>query len=270
MDIGARGGIGKFKEEERMKLYTDMIEGNNFHNVWAKALQKVVKNGTDLVIGGGEERKPIRDSCMLISLTGNAIKQVEKREIHPQYPFRRVDEYCEEFTRSYVRHYLGMSKDERFAYLYFKRLTIYPCYRDPSCYIDQIMMLRQGLADQIEDAITSNRDQAITWQVYCDNATSSPPCLQRIQIRYIPEISVDGSEGKVDVHLTWRSRDLYGAWQANVIAIVDMLNREIIKPNNCGILRIVDYSDSLHVYKTDLEAAKKVKMVAVSPQEVFG
>jgi thymidylate synthase len=200
---------------------------------------------------------------MLISLTGNAIKQVEKREIHPQYPFRKVDEYCDEFTRSYVRHYLGMPKDERFAYLYFDRLTIYPCCRDPSCYIDQIMMLRQGLADQIGDAITSNRDQAITWQVDCDNATSSPPCLQRIQIRYIPEY-------KVDVHLTWRSRDLYGAWQANIIAIIYMLNREIIKPNNCEILRIVDYSDSLHVYKTDLEAAKKVKMVPVSPQEVFG
>ena len=245
-----------------MKLYTYMIEEDNFHNVWVKALRKVVKNGTDLVIGGGDERKPIKDSCMLISLVGNAIKQVEKREIHPQYPFRNVDEYCKEFTRSYVGQYLKMSKEDRFAYLYFERLAIYPCYRDPSCYIDQIMMLRKGLYEQIGSTITSNRDQGITWQVDVDNATSSPPCLQRIQIRYIPD-------NKVDVHLTWRSRDLYGAWQANVIAIIDMLNREVIKPNNCEIVRIIDFSDSLHIYKTDLEAAKKVKLVVVSPQEVW-
>ena len=246
-----------------MKLYMDMLDGNNFHNVWVKALKKVVMDGTDLVIGGGDERKPIRDSCMLINLTGNAIKQVEEKEIHPQYPFRKIDEYCNEFTRSYVGCYLDMPKEERFAYLYFERLASYPCYRDPSCYIDQMLMLRQGLADQIGGAITSNRDQAITWQVDCDNVTYSPPCLQRIQIRYIPEY-------KVDVHLTWRSRDLYGAWQANVICLIDMINREVIKPNNCEIIRIIDFSDSLHVYKTDLEAAKKVKLVAVSPQERFG
>jgi hypothetical protein len=38
------------------------------------------------------------------------------------------------------------------------------------------------------------------------------------------------------------------AWQANLIAIVDCINREIVKPNRCTIGRVVDFSDSLHLY----------------------
>lgn len=38
-----------------------------------------------------------------------------------------------------------------------------------------------------------------------------------------------------------------------------MLNREVIQPNGCKIRSIIDYSDSLHVYMTDLEAARKVR-----------
>jgi len=70
-----------------MNLFVHYIEERNFHNAWAKAIHAILNKGTDLVIGGGDERKPIKDSCMLISLTGNAIKQIEARELHPQYPF---------------------------------------------------------------------------------------------------------------------------------------------------------------------------------------
>ena len=238
-----------------MKLYTGKIEEKNFHNAYAKAIQSVIREGSDLVIGGVEHRKPIKDSCMLISLIGNAIKQVEEREIHPQYPFKRVDEYCEEFTYEYLKEYYNKSVEEQFSYLYFERLVSYRL-------LDQLQGLRSFLAQQIESTITSNRLQAIIWILDTDFLSASPPCLQRIQIRYIPE-------NKVDVHLTWRSRDLYAAWQSNVICLIDMLNREVIKPNNCQIVRIIDYSDSLHIYKTDMEEAKKVKLVPVSPQEIL-
>lgn len=244
-----------------MKLFTKLIEEKNFHNAYARAIQVVIREGADLIIGGAEQRKPIKDSCMLMSLVGNAIKQIENRELHPQFPTRRthLDEYCKEYTRSYVGRYLEMPRNERFAYLYFERLTLYSDYRNIAS-VDQMLSLREELSDKKELSITSNRDQAITWQVGPDNETSSPPCLQRIQIRYIPE-------NKVDVHLTWRSRDLYTAWQSNVICVIDMLNREVIKPNKCEIVRIIDFSDSLHVYATDIEEAKKVKLVPVSPQE---
>ncbi|RLG22651.1 hypothetical protein DRN77_05805 [Methanosarcinales archaeon] len=83
--------------------------------------------------------------------------------------------------------------------------------------------------------------------------------MQRIVIRYL-----GGDDA--DVHLTWRSRDLYTAWQVNIIAIIDMLNREVIRPNGCRIVKIVDYSDSLHIYESDREA-ERVKLLPESPQK---
>jgi hypothetical protein len=246
--------------ERHMKLFVNLIEERNFHNAWVKAIHAVLRNGADLVIGGSDERKPIRDSCMLISMTGTAIKQIEARELHPQYPFRRIEEYCNEFTRPFLAEYSSKPANERFSYLYFERLAQYEA-APGSNHSDQIALLKNALADQIKQNITSNRSQAITWYVPSDIKRSSPPCLQRLQIRYIPE-------NNVDVHLTWRSRDLFTAWQSNIICIIEMLNREVIKPNNCRIVRIIDYSDSLHLYARDIEDAKKVKFVPVNPQEI--
>lgn len=245
---------------DQMKLFVHQLEERNFHNAWAKAIQAVLREGAELVIGGGDERKPIRDSCMLISMTGNAIKQIEAHELHPHYPFRRIEEYCREFTRPFLEEYRAKPEKERFSYLYFARLARYAPLPDASR-VDQLALVKDALAEQINDTITSNRAQAITWYVPGDLQRSSPPCLQRIQIRYVPERTVD-------VHLTWRSRDLFTAWQSNIVCLIEMLNREVIKPNNCTIVRIIDYSDSLHLYSRDLEDAKRVKLVPVSPQEL--
>ena len=233
-----------------MKLYADIVEETDFHRAWVSAVQMVLMSGADLVIGGAEERKPIKDSCMLIVLEGNAIKQIENRELHPQFPTKKkhLDVYCEEFTYKYLREYYNKPIEEQFSYTYFDRLVAHG--------FDQIECLRYSLGQQISENLTSNRQQAITWLRGDDSGSVSPPCLQRIQIRYIPE-------GKVDIHLTWRSRDLYAAWQSNVICLIDMLNREVIKPNECEIVRIVDFSDSLHIYKTDIIEAKKVRFQGV-------
>lgn len=236
------------------ELAVNLIEEENFGNAWWKTIRYVLSNGTDLTIGGVEEKKEIRESCMLISLTGNAIKQIERRELHPQFPTKKkhLNIYCKEYTRKFLEEY--KKKTNKFGYVYGERLMF---YKHPfHISIDQLKLMMNGLYGQMKRDITSNRIQAITWYVHDDNEGSSPPCLQRIQIRYIPE-------NKVDVHLTWRSRDLYAAWQSNIICLIDMLNREVIKPNNCSIVRIIDYSDSLHIYKTDIKEAKNVRAVNI-------
>lgn len=239
------------------------IEGTNFHNAWARAVKDVLKIGTDTAIGGREQRKSIKDACILISLTKNAIKQVENKEVHPQFPFKRVDEYCKEFTREFVSEYRKGSRKGKFVYLYGDRLMFWvPIERIewlPA--VDQLKNLRDGLAEQRNIGVTSNRCQAITWVPHIDFGVSSPPCLQRIQIRWLPG-------DYVDIHLDWRSRDLYSAWPVNLVGVIDMLNREVIKPNDCQIARIIDYNDSLHIYKTDIGQAEQVKLVLVSPQEM--
>ena len=240
------------------------IEETNFHNAWARAVGDVLKIGTDTAIGGQEEIKPIKDACIIVGLTKNAIKQVENREVHPQFPFKRVDEYCEEYTRDFVLEYRKGDREGKFAYLYSDRLMFYAPIDTTEWLtgIDQLSELCDGLAEQKECGTTSNRCQAITWIPYVDSGVASPPCLQRIQVRWLPG-------GYVDIHLDWRSRDLYGAWPVNLVGVIYMLNREVIKPNDCQIARIVDCNDSLHIYKTDIGQAEQVKLVPVSPQEIF-
>lgn len=240
-----------------MKLpQTILIKETNFANAWARAVRYVLRDGVQIVIGDKTEPKHIRDICATIELTAPAINQIVNRELHPRYPFRHIDPYCEEFTRKYLTDYIEKAGQARFSYLYFERLAMYgscPHSRD------QLKIMARILADQIYDRISSNRNQAITWELTRDLGSASPPCLQRIWVRYLGDQSVE-------VHLTWRSRDLFTAWQANIIALVDMLNREVIHPNNCRIVKIVDYVDSLHIYESDVGAAEDVRLVPVSPQ----
>jgi len=230
-----------------------LIEGENFHNVWARAVQTVIRTGTDITIGDETEPKPIRDINAMIVLTGNAIRQILNRELHPQFTFRFIDEYCREYTHEYQTEYLNTDKRSRFTYTYYDRLT----YRHG---IDQMVALSNGLRDQLRTGISSNRNQAITWIPAMDAYHNAAPCLQRIWIRH-------NGDRKVDIHLDWRSRDLYSAWQVNVIAVIDMLNRDVVQPNNCTISKIVDYSDSLHIYDSDKTAAEKVKPIPINPME---
>jgi len=230
---------------------TILIEDTDFSSAWARAVRTVLRQGVPLTIGDATEPKPILDVCATVSLTENAIKQIENREIHLQYPFVHIDQYCEEFTRDYLDAYIKKPEKERFTYLYFDRLARYGR-------IDQLEHLCSGLAAQIDTNITSNRDPAVTWNIGSDIDSDASPCLQRIQVRYL-----GGHD--VEVHLDWRSRDLYTAWQSNIIALVDMLNREVIRPDGCKIVKLVDHSSSLHIYKSDVAAAKDVKLVHKNP-----
>ena len=89
----------------------------------------------------------------------------------------------------------------------------------------------------------------ITWIPEIDTFSPEPPCLQRVWISLI-------ENNFIEVHLDWRSRDLYGAWHVNLVAIINMISRDIAKPNNCEIVRIIDSCDSLHIYNGDFDQAK--------------
>ncbi|MFW9948368.1 MAG: thymidylate synthase, partial [Candidatus Odinarchaeota archaeon] len=58
----------------------------------------------------------------------------------------------------------------------------------------------------------SRRAQAITWRPLVDPFHIDPPCLQRIYMRI--------KDGKLLMQTTWRSRDLFRAWEANVNGMI--------------------------------------------------
>lgn len=216
-----------------------MFKSNNFDSAWEQAIKNVILNPVQITFGDAENKKKALDSVQTIVLEYNAIKQIKERKIHPKFPFKAVDKYCGEFTDEFLEEYREKPTQEQFSYLYYDRLFC------------QIMSVRKNLKEQISNNVRSNRNQAITWKVCTDPISNASPCMQRIWIRY------EGDE-EVSVHINWRSRDLFGAWQVNLVAVTDMIYREILKPNNCEIARLIDLNDSLHIYETDIDAAKRV------------
>ena len=234
-----------------------IMQETDFHSAWSRMVHNVLQYGTSITIGSEREQKPIREVTATIELTGNAIKQIENHEIHPQFPFKFIKQYVEEFTYEYQKEY---EKDptKQFVYTYFDRLTSYNIMTGPRYGVyDQLKELRRCLETQVTSGISSNRCQAITWRVRDDNMSDSPPCLQRIWLHHVGN--------KVDIHLDWRSRDLFTAWQVNLIAIIQMLNTYVVRPNDCEIGRIIESVDSLHIYDSDRVMAEATKITQVNP-----
>jgi thymidylate synthase len=150
------------------------INDTDFHSAWSRAVRNVIREGTDMVIGDVKIQKPIRDACVVIELEGNAIRQIEAREIHPQFPFKLIDNYCKEFTYEFQNKYLSMEDEDKFTYTYFDRLVNYELNGIKT---NQLEALNKCLKIQIETNIPSNRCQAITWQPWQDSGDASPPCF---------------------------------------------------------------------------------------------
>lgn len=253
----------------------NVIEETDFRNAWARAVQFVLKYGTEIVFGGPDkndktkiEKKTAKDSRQIIALTGPAVRQIENFEAHPQFKTKDpvfLQTYCRQLTREGVAAWSALPEGDmhKSAYNYLELIINYPAIFSKGT-IDQMKILKENLAEQIEHGIVSNRTQAITWQPEKHAKDHEPPCLQRIQIRYLGK----DEQGKdvVEVEYNWRSRDLYNAWPSNEVCVTAAVNREVVKPNNCAIARIIDYSTSLHIYKGNWDEAAAVKLILVNPQ----
>ena len=132
--------------------------------------------------------------------------------------------------------------------------------------IDQIKVIKDNICERIKkggECLVSNRDQAITWVPERDAfVNEDQPCFQRVQffVYSFPEVREDTIiPGKGEFHVSWRSRDLYAAWNSNMVALTLFFRKEIFDPNNIKIIRCVDFCNSMHIYEGDWQAAEKVK-----------
>jgi thymidylate synthase len=219
-----------------MQFYSD-----SFNAAWEQAISNTILHGVRINFGGNGEVKEAIDTMQTIVLGESAIGQILGESLHPKFPFQLVDQYVAEFTPEFLQKYRNQDENDRFDYIYYDRFE-----RD-----DQISTMRNNLKDQISSSVRSNRNQMITWMPAIDQHRAASPCAQRIRVRH---------EGDLDVSISidWRSRDLFTAWQINLVGIIGMLHREVIDPNGCNIIRIVDRNDSLHIYNADIPAAIKV------------
>jgi thymidylate synthase len=250
------------------------IQAHGLPDAWHKAIKECIKRGA---INTRDYGKPVRTKVIVSTIEiGNPLCEPM---LHEDFPTKELhlNEYIKQWERGYDW------KRQGFAYNYMARLIGYPrtdiasdrsgYYKIKQCCentIDQIKIVKERIASRIakgEDCSVSNRDQIITWVPERDLIIDEDqPCMQRIQIFVYSHPRMDSNiliPGKGEFHVDWRSRDLFAAWNSNMIGLTLMLKREIFDPNKIKIIRCVDHCSSLHIYEGDWETAEKVRPVTL-------
>ncbi|MFX1376693.1 MAG: thymidylate synthase [Promethearchaeota archaeon] len=103
------------------------------------------------------------------------------------------------------------------------------------------------IVQKLKETPYSRRAQAITWRPLVDPFHIDPPCLQRIFMRI--------KEGKLIMQTTWRSRDLFRAWEANVNGMI-RIQKNIADKLGVKMGHYLDFSNSLHIYGNTITEVK--------------
>ena len=103
------------------------------------------------------------------------------------------------------------------------------------------------IVQKLKETPYSRRAQAITWRPLVDPYHEDPPCLQRIFMRI--------KEGKLIMQTTWRSRDLFRAWEANVNGMI-RIQKSIADKLGVEMGHYLDFSNSLHIYGSTIAEVK--------------
>jgi thymidylate synthase (methanogen type) len=223
---------------------TNLICATGLADAWAQAVNFVMKNGMVIKTEYGPMSK---DICSVIEIREPYLEPM----LHPQFPTKElhVKEYLKQWERGYDW------KKQGFEYNYMDRLINYPSRGKD---VDQLKAIKELLPLGV-----SRRRQAITWIPERDLfVKEDQPCLQRLWVRNI-------GDGNAEMHCMWRSRDLFAAWNSNMVGLLTMIKREVLEPNNLKLVKVVDFCNSLHIYEADWEEASKVKPLPKSPQMMF-
>jgi len=263
------------------------IETTSIAKAWIQAMQQVIFDG-DMIRTQYDSNDdfPSRDATSAIHVTEPISDPLsfngKPRLINGQEVYCHTgDVYCIESIKSgYLSEVMSGEKDKfviknaldqtkSFPYTYHDRLFNYKPVNiedlmlkhikdhpfaegDERKFIESIIPI-----DQVEEIIKhlnespySRRAQAITWRPISDNYREDPPCLQRVWARIF-----NGNLLRLDVH--WRSRDLFGAWSANMNGMI-AIGKKIADATNSKLNEIFDFCDSIHVYGKQKKLYKEI------------
>lgn len=208
-----------------------MITGtyDSLSDAWINTLALVYRNGVLVPTEYGVNAKCVVGYVAEIHSTAAA---------HPGDPFctpRKVAEY----KRQLSREMLGKGG---FDYTYIDRLAAYNG-------VDQLKYMREKAG-----VPCSRRCQGIAWMPEIDTLRDHIPCMQRLWTYTWPDRSID-------LHIHYRSHDLFKAYEANLLAIAEMVNTEVAAPNGLkmGAVRLMD--DNIHIYEDDFQDVERVLKV---------
>ncbi len=247
------------------------IVANGFPEAYYKAVKECINSGALIK---REYGKSVNTKVIISLIEVN--DPLQEPTLHQDFPTKEL--HLQEYIKQVERGYNWRSQGHEYNYV--DRLVNYPTTditsRDDGYFkvdrkpytkvIDQIKVIRDNIHDRIKkggECLVSNRDQAVTWVVERDLfVKEDQPCFQRVQFFIYSFPIIDGDKiipGKGEFHVSWRSRDLFAAWNSNMVALTKFFNKEIFEPNNIKIIRCIDFVNSLHIYEGDWESAKKVR-----------
>ena len=127
--------------------------------------------------------------------------------------------------------------------------------------IDQI----EYIIKKLKEKPYSRRAQAITWRPLVDPFHIDPPCLQRIYMRV--------KDDRLIMQTTWRSRDLFRAWEANVNGMI-RIQKYVADQLGLEMGHYLDFSNSLHIYGNTISEVndmfnRMIKRGEEFPEEVL-
>lgn len=230
-----------------MPSKTVLIKGADFPSSWALSVYSTYRLGLDIPASSEPRAQMTKDVYLVIEYDAEAIQQMLDVGFHALYPQKRG---WETYREQFFPETEACQQARGFDYTYYQRLFEYPISDDEI--LDQIKYIAENLS------LYDRNFQAITWHPKLDLGTSSTkPCLQRIHIRQL-------DNDTYEIILDWRSRDLFKAYQMNLIGIIYMINYYI---NNCRktplkCVKLVDKCDSAHIYAEDFDTASKVVVTA--------
>jgi len=103
------------------------------------------------------------------------------------------------------------------------------------------------IIQKLKEKPYSRRAQAITWRPLVDPFHVDSPCLQRIYMQI--------KDGKLLMQTTWRSRDLFRAWEANVNGMI-RIQKLVADELGVELGNYLDFSNSLHIYGNTISEVK--------------
>ena len=147
----------------------------------------------------------------------------------------RVEEYKKQFDRAYLHQH-------HFEYTYLERLV-------EGHGIDQLSWIREQL---LKKRVGSKRIQAITWipQIDCLKEEDQP-CFQRIWVYLHPN-------DRLDVHIMYRSWDVFQAYEANINAFLSLIKKEMLEPTGLKLGTLCTVGNSMHIYDYNWDEAHAV------------
>jgi thymidylate synthase len=220
------------------------------HSSGARARTQYDRKGDD----GGYIDPPSIDATMLMVCEEPASDPM----IHRAFPggLEDLEEYRLEVVDGVKNHWVrdpSDSNDERWEYTYNGRLTAHPAARvDYSTGKVSIEEFNQFdyMVERVSQSPFTRRAIAHTWVVGEDNFYESPPCLQGLWIRALPNDD-DGLTLNMDVR--FRSRDAYDAAFMNCFAFLHLMKEFAARiagktGKEVKLGRYADFSDSYHIY----------------------